>query len=154
MFAFLSAYGTSCTRDLVQKRAHFQLRTVLQRTQVSKEVKSNVHAAEDLLEVVTKGHVLAVAMTVKGVTKLEDMSLTKGEQNTSSSEHIEDTFVTPIFFEENLPSDQVTLCARELMFMGLLRYSFKDAISEGDGPVVMSYWKVMTVVFRLTNHRK
>ena len=113
---------------------------MLQHTQVSKEVKSNVHAAEDLLEVVTKGHVLAVAMTVKGVTKLEDMSLTEGEQITSSSEHIVDTFMTPIFFgEENLPSDQVTLCARELMFMGLLGYSFKDAISEGDGPVVMSY---------------
>ena len=66
-----------------------------------------------------------------------------------------DTFVTPIFFgEEDLPSDQVTLYARELMLMGLLWYSFKDAISEGDGPAVMSYWKVMTIMFKLTNHSK
>ena len=40
------------------------------------------------------------------------------------------------------------------MLMGLIWYSFKDAISEGDGPAVMSYWKVMTTMFKLTNHRK
>ena len=128
---------------------------MLHRTQVSKDVKSNVFAAEDLLEVVTQGHVIAAAMTIKNITKLEDMSLNEGEQITSLSERIVDTFVAPIFFgEENLSSDQVTIYARELMLMGLLWYSFKDAISEGDGPVVMSYWKVMTVIFKLTNHRK
>ena len=128
---------------------------MLHRTQVSKDVKSSVFAAEDLLEVITHGHVLAAAMTVKGVTKLEDMSLTVSEKLTSLSERIVDTFVRPIFFgEEDLPSDQVTLYARELMLMGLLWYSFKDAISEGDGPAVMSYWKVMTIMFKLTNHSK
>ena len=128
---------------------------MLGRTQVFNEVKANVFAAEDLLEVVTQGHVLAAVMTVKNVTELEDVSLTESEHILSLSKHIVDTFVTPIFFgEEILPDDQVTLYARELMLMGLFWYSFKDAIGEGDGTAVMSYWKVMTVIFKLTNHRK
>ena len=61
---------------------------MLHRTQVSKDVKSSVFAAEDLLEVITHGHVLAAAMTVKSVTKLEDMSLTVSEKLTSLSERI------------------------------------------------------------------
>lgn len=99
---------------------------MLHRNHVSKDVKSNVFAAEDLLEVNTQGHALAAAMTVKSVTKLEDMSLTASKKLTSLSERIVDTYVTPIFFgEEDLPSDRVTLYARELMLMGLLWYSFR-----------------------------
>ena len=139
----------------MDKGTLFQLRNLLHRTQVSKDVKSNVFAAEDLLEVVTQGHILAAAMTIKGATKLEDMTLSENENIVSFSKLIMDTFVKSIFFgEEDLPSDQVTVYARELMLMGLIWYSFKDAISEGDGPAVMSYWKVMTTVFKLTNHRK
>jgi len=61
---------------------------------------------------------------------------------------------THFFADGNLTTDKVNLHARELMLMGLLWYSFKDAISEGDGPAVMSFWKVLTVMFRLTGHTK
>lgn len=142
-------------RSSANKGTLFQLRNLLHRTQVTKDVKSNVFTTEDLLEVITQGHVLAAAMTVKSVTKLEDLSLTESEKIASLSERIVDTFVAPIFFGEmDLPSDKVAVYAMELMLMGLLWYGFKDAISEGDGPVVMSYWKVKTIMFRPTNHSK
>ena len=119
------------------------------------EVKANVFVAEDLAEVVTQGHVLAADMTIQKITLLEDLFLTEGEHMTSLCQRIVDTFLTPIFFGvEELPGDHVALYTRDLMLMGLLWYSFKDVISEADGPAVMSYWKVMTLIFRLTNYRK
>jgi len=75
----------------MDKGTLFQLRNLLRRTQVSKEVKSNVFAAEDLLEVVTQGNILAAAMTIKGATKLEDMTLSENENIVSLSKLIMDT---------------------------------------------------------------
>ena len=122
---------------------------------MTKEVKANVFAAEDLTEIVTQGHVLAAAMTFKEVTKLENLSLSENEMITSLSQNIVDAYLIPTFFEEgSLPNNRVTLYAREVMLMGLILHSLRDAIHEGDGPAVMSYWKVMTMMFRLTNRRK
>ena len=139
----------------MDKGTLFQLRNLLNRTQVTKEVKANVSAAEDLLEIVTQGHVLAAAMTFKKVTQLENLSLSETETITSLSQDIVNAFLAPTFFGDGtLPNDGVALYAREVMLMGLIWYSLRDAIREGDGPAVMSYWKVMTMMFRLTNHRK
>ena len=122
---------------------------------MTKLVKANVFAAEDFLEVVTQGHVVVAAMDVRQVSQLEDLVLVRGEKVSSLSQQIVDDFLAPIFFADgNLTTDKVNLHARELMLMGLLWYSFKDAISEGDGPAVMSFWKVLTVMFRLTGHTK
>lgn len=48
----------------------------------------------------------------------------------------------------------ILMHACEQLLMGLLWYGFKDAIREGDGPAVMSYWKVLMVIFKLTGHSK
>ena len=118
-------------------------------------VKANAFAAEDFLEVVTQGHVVMAAMDVRQVSQLEDLVLVWGEKVSSLSQQIVDDFLPPIFFADgNLTTDKVNLHARELMLMGLLWYSFKDAISGGDGPAVMSFWKVLTVMARLTGHTK
>ena len=60
----------------------------------------------------------------------------------------------PFFADENLPTEKVNPNAMELMLMKLLWYSFKDAISDGDRPTLMSFWKVLTVKFRFTGHTK
>ena len=139
----------------MSKGTLFQLRNLLGRTQVTKKVSKNVFAAEDLLAVTTQGHVIAAAMAIKNVTQLEDLSLSEGETVSSLSQRIVDNFLTPTFFgEDNLPTDGVNLYARELMLMGVIWYSFTDAISKGDGPAVMKLWKVMTVMFNLTRHTK
>lgn len=139
----------------MDKGTLFQLRNLLARKQVSKKVSKNVFAAEDLLAVTTQGHVIAAAMEIKKVMKLEDLHLSDGESISSLSQGIVDNFLTPTFFaEEELSADGVNLYARELMLMGLLWYSFQDAISEGDGPAVMKFWNVMTVMFKLTRHKK
>ena len=63
-------------------------------------------------------------MAIKNVTQLEDLSLGEGET------------VTHFFAEDEILMDGVSLYAREHMFMGMIWYSFIDAISEGDGPAV------------------
>ena len=95
------------------------------------------------------------AMDVRQVLQLEDLVLVRGEKVSSFSEQIVDDFLAPMFFtDRDLTKNKVNLHAKELMLMRLLWYSFKNAISEGDGPALMSFWKVLTVMFRLTGHTK
>ena len=63
-----------------------QLRNVINRRNISKDLSSNVNASEDFLEVVTSAHIVAAAMEVLGVTKLAELqdsvkkSSTHGDQ--------------------------------------------------------------------------
>ena len=80
----------------MDKGSLFQLRNLLGRSQVTKLVKANVFAAEDLLEVVTQGHVVVAAMDVRQVSQLEDLVLVRGEKGSSLSQQIVDDFLAPI----------------------------------------------------------
>ena len=135
----------------MDKGTLFQLRNLLGRKQVSK----NVFVAEGLLAVTIQGHVIVSAMEIKKFIMLENLHLNNGESISSLSQGIVDIFLTPTFFAEaELPTDSVNLYTRELMLMGLLWYSFQECISEGDGPAVMKFWNVMTVMFKVTRHKK
>lgn len=115
-----------------------------------------VHACRlFLLQVVTEGHIIAAAMSVKGVLSVGAVSLDPGQTVNSLAKNLSEQFLEPIFFDNCvLPKDEVYTYACETMLMGLLWYGFKDAIREGDGPAVMSFWKVLTVIFKLTGHTK
>lgn len=118
-------------------------------------MSKNLHGVEDLLQVVTEGHVLAAAVTVKQAASSCTVALKPGETINALASTISEKFLQPIFFgKDELSIDGVHTYACELLLMGLLCYGFKDAIREGDGPAVMSYWKVLMVIFNLTGHRK
>lgn len=142
----------------MDKGTLFQLRNLLGRKQVSKKVSKkvskNVFVAEGLLTVTIQGHVIVSAMEIKKFIMLENLHLNNGESIGSLSQSIVDILTPTFFAEAELPTDSVNLYTRELMLMGLLWYSFQDAISEGDGPAVMKFWNVMTVMFKVTRHKK
>ena len=126
----------------------------MRRTAVTTDVSKNVHAAEDLLQIVTEGHVIAAAATAQNVSSASSVTL-PDEGIAHLAKTCRDRFLRPIFFRrDNLPADGVHTYACEVMLLGLLLYAFKDAIHEGDGSAVMSFWKVLTVIFQLTGHRK
>lgn len=153
-----SAFGGNYTRmDPVWKRAPFfncGIYLVAHRLQRRSPRMYSLQKISLPLQLM-QGHVIAAAMAIKNVAQLEDLSLSEGKTVGSLSQRIVDKFLKHTFFgQAQLPSDGVNLYARELMLMGLIWYSFKDAISEGDGPAVMKYWKVMTIMFKLTRHTK
>ena len=142
----------------MDKGTLFQLRNLLGRKQVSKKVSKkvskNVFVAKSHLAVTIQGHVIVSAMEIKKFIMLENLHLNNGESIGSLSQGIVDILTPTFFAEAELPTDSVNLYTRELMLMGLLWYSFQDAISEGDGPAVMKFWNVMTVMFKVTRHKK
>ena len=86
---------------------------------MTKIVKANVFAAEDLFETVTQGYVIAAAISLRKVAQIESLALDDGEKISSLSQQIVDELLTPLFFGEgSLPRDRVNLYARELMLMG------------------------------------
>ena len=50
-------------------------------------------------------------------------------------------------------ADKVYLYASQLLTMLLLWHAFNDAVREGDGDRVISYWKFLLVIFRAKGHR-
>ena len=75
----------------------FQLRNLLGQTHVTRSVKANVFTVEDLLKVITQGHVVAAVMDVRQVSQLEDFVFARREKVSSLSQQIVDDFFVPIF---------------------------------------------------------
>ena len=50
-------------------------------------------------------------------------------------------------------ADKIHLYASQLMTLLLFWHSFNDAIREGDGDRVLSYWKFLLVIFQAKGHR-
>lgn len=132
----------------------YLLWNVMKRTAVTTDVSKNVHAAEDLLQIVTDSHVIAAAATVQKIPSASSVTL-PDEGIPHLARTCLDRFLRPIFFRrDNLSEDGVHTYACKMMLLGLLWYAFKDSIHDGDGSAVMSFWKALTVIFQLTGHRK
>ena len=116
--------------------------------------QKNVHAAEDLLQIVTDSHVIAAAATAQKIPSASSVTL-PDEGIAHLARTCLDRFLRPIFFHrDNLSEDAVHTYACKIMLLGLLWYAFQDSIHEGDRSAVMSLWKVLTVIFQLTGHRR
>ena len=98
-YMYPCAYGEDCTSQVssMDKGSLFQLQNQLGQMHVTKLVKANVFAAEVHLEVITQGHVVAAAMDVRQVVKLEDLVLVSGQKVSSLSQQIVDDLLAPIF---------------------------------------------------------
>lgn len=145
-------YSTSSVRD---KGTLYNLRNLLNRTSVPQNVKKNVNAVEDFLEVLVQGHILAAALKITGLASLEDFDEGVGKNNPikQTAVLVVQTFIVPYFFGNEDPSsgtsaDHVRNYTCDFLAHGLLWYSFRDAIREGDGPAVLQMWRILMVIFR------
>ena len=158
-------YGTS-------SRDHGTLgyfKSLLNRTEVKKDPKKAVDATIDFLLTVVRGHILAVAFEILGVTKL-DSHIPLPPGLCSSTRHQQYAFVKSIAVQvvekctlvdgavtrENVinVNDGVYNYARVLCHYGALVMEFRDAWAEGDGERVYNCWRLFLPHFLTSNCRK
>lgn len=59
------------TSSGMERGTLYQLRNLINRRNVTKEVKSNVNANEDFLEVTVKGYIIVAALSSLGMTDID-----------------------------------------------------------------------------------
>ena len=154
-----------------------QLRNILNRSSVPTDPKKDVNAAEDFLEVVLIGHVVAAGMEILGMETMKDqpndtfplsepLSKSQKEQVLKSIAHdLVSKFVnlditvlsdstdhkTAKTKKEN--KDGILEYAKECLTLCLLKEEFDDAIHEGDGQRLIRCWKFFLLIFKCTNHK-
>ena len=106
-------------------------------------------AAEDFLEVVLHGHIVAAA---------ESLYATSGGNLSELSQAIVDKFVqtvlpSPQSATTKKPKDCVFLYATEVVTLGLLWMNFHDATREGDGNRLIRKWKFLLLVFKAARRK-
>ena len=126
-----------------------------------------MNSADDFIQVVLIGHVIAVALTHFGMQNLddvpthEDLQKMDDDSNATAKQrcfhqalmnmlrpHI-NLFTTNCFGNNSASAaDRVRMYACELLSLGLLYSEFKDSIREGDGERVFLCWKFFLPIFK------
>ena len=120
----------------------YQLKNLIHRTSVPADPEDDMNAAEDFMQVVLEGYIVAAANELKDSHTLTEMA-----------DEIVQRYVQ--ILPENRPqsSDEVHTYSCELISLGLLWYNYYDAIREGDGKRVMAMWKFLLVIFKKSGRR-
>ena len=144
-----------------------QLRHLINRTNVPPRPKNNMNSADDFIQVVLIGHVIAVALTHFGMQNLddvpthEDLQKMDDDSNATAKQrcfhqvlmnmlrpHI-NLFTTNCFGNNSASAaDRVRTYACELLSLGLLYSEFKDSIREGEGERVFLCWKFFLPILK------
>lgn len=160
-----------------------QLRNLINRKNVPKDPKNQVHASEDFLKVMCIAHVIAAAMAVLEVDSLEAsktckfipenaQSLSIGEKQEllmAVSDKVVSRFVNihVVDLEEDSEDgdnpepaiattdtiDGVHDYACEVLSLSLLYAEFDDAIKEGDAYRVLRCWKFFLLLFKASKRK-
>ena len=144
-------------------------KSLLNRTAVKKDPKKYVNASLDFFLTIVKGHLLAAACRILGITKLDaPLKLPPGIGQYSSTNQFEflKTIASKVVEEFTLV-DNALLCkevaesgdgvhnyARALCHYGALVMEFLDSWSEGDGERVYRCWRLFLPHFLTTNRHK
>lgn len=132
---------------MIDKGTLCQLKHLINRTAVPVDPSHNMKAAEDFLTVVMHAHIIAACDVI--------LQQRQPESVFEIAETMLESFNTLSVGESNAvcDSDGVLLYACDLLTLGLLWMGFHDAIREGDGDRVMSYWKFFLPLFKVMNRR-
>lgn len=159
----------------------YQIRNMINRRNVTKTPKKNVNAAEDFLEAVVIGYILAAVMNYLGMSSFDDMPLSsiishdvwleddavREKILNDVSRHIVDQYVDlatefkaplpdskkPAASKQDKTAGRVSEYAREVVSLGLLYLDFKDAVREGDGERVLLDWKYLFLLFKASGRK-
>ena len=131
-----------------EKGTLYQLKTLINRTSVPLDPSDNMKGAEDFLLVSLFSHIVAAAKTILA----NDSSIDCGS---ILADEVLDKFLRVTIpgadFEGIQTNDSVYLYATDVLSVGLIWHGFHDAIREGDGDRVFTYWKFLLLIFKATN---
>lgn len=155
----------------MQRGTLFQLRNLLNRRNVSVNVKGSVNAFEDFLDVITRGHILSAALEYLGMSALDGVpnpaivdseiwmqdDSVRREKLIEVSGQVVEKFVdlSTEFSCDRHDRHKGTIHAYacETLSLCLLLKEFKDAIREGDGDRVMAFSKYLFPIFKASGRR-
>ena len=101
----------------------------------------NMKAAEDFLEVVVNAHIVAAANSIS-------------EHMVTASVHDMAAQIVKCFIKLRIGEANLGICdGADLLTLGMIWMGFHDAIREGDGDGVMTYWKFFLPIFRLLGRK-
>lgn len=149
----------------------YQLRNVLNRSNVVYEPKNDYNACSDFFETIVESHVIAAVMETFQMTSMSDTprcsyfpdgfySLSEAEQRTVLQLAVKQVVAKHVCVQFNPQRDQssaedgIMQYARELLSLGLLFLNFHDAIREGDGERVFLCWKFFFPIFMAAGRTK
>ena len=128
----------------------WQLRKLLNRTAVPSEPKANVKGAEDFLRIVLTGYTIIAARAILSASQISDVEeLSKRIVKFCTIDRIG-------HHPQSTPSDGcdcVLVYSKEVITLGLMWLGFNDAIKEGDGDWVLTYWKFLLLLFKVDKQR-
>lgn len=103
-------------------------------------------AAEDFLEMILHAHILAACDQIlrqKDITDVKEIA----------AEIIKSYITLTLDGHDTTCNDGVYLYACDLLTLGMIWMGFHDAIREGDGQRVMTYWKFLLPVFKILGRK-
>ena len=128
-----------------------QLKLLVNRSSYGKVPKYNMKNTEDFLETVLNAHILTAA---KQLISADNLPI---DCNVVAKAFVEK------FVKISLPSDEpsssppchdfVQVYATDFLTIALLSHGFHDAIREGDGNRILTYWIFLAFVFKQEGHR-
>lgn len=107
-------------------------------------------AAEDFLSVFLHAFITTAGKVIQDSSTMENVK--------EVAKAVVDTFVTLKWCTDHsqLPTaaspDGVQAYAKEVLTLGLVWWGFHDAIREGDGGRVITYWKLLLLHFKVDGH--
>ena len=143
-----------------------QLRNIINRRNVTSSPSGNVTASEEFFLLVTEAHILTAAMTVFGMSSLDerprDRAFPPGCEKQppqigrrillSAVDKLLSHFVDLKFCNRTSPpEDHVHAYACEVLSLGLMLMEFNDAIKEGDGTRIIRCWRYFLLLFKANN---
>jgi len=153
----------------------FQLRNLINRRNVVKDVSKDMNATEDFFDTVAVGHMIAAVLQFYDMRNMDDRpkdstltsaaTLPKAKKWEALSasisllleKHVTTSLSCPHHtenFNPNTSDDGVYEYACCVLSLALFMFEFRDAVKEGDGERVYCVWKYLLLLFRESGRTK
>lgn len=152
----------------------FQLRNLINRRNVLKDVRNDMNATEDFFETVAVGHIIAATLQFFGMQGISDTPHNQSLQDAVELPHAEkwlvlstcigdllQKFVSSSLacphhedFSFDTSEDGIYEYACTVLSMALFVLEFDDAVKEGDGKRVYRIWQYLLLHFRASGRIK
>ena len=139
------------------KGSLFQLKTAINRSNVPTDPKNNMNAAEAFMEDAVAAHVLAAAGDILGYTNADDLlSATDMPTTFAGVPKLADDIIAKFVELQSIGTscrryaDEVQQRAIDTLTIGLLWSTYHDAVREGNGEMVVTIWRYLLLIFRMS----